>query len=103
VKAQIVLFAAVAILLAYAIAYRVSAHRDATRFRNADVFVHIRYFPHDWECRLFYPAAYVEGLIIQAYPYPFLPHPSWWELRQVLLLEGPEYRATFPRDGLRRA
>jgi hypothetical protein len=46
---------------------------------------------------LFYPAAYVEGLIIHAYPYPFLPHPWWWELPQVLLLEGPEYRATFPR------
>ena len=51
----------------------------------------------------FYPAAYIESLLIRTYPRPFLPHPSWSEYSQVLLLEAGDFRATFPRDAFHKA
>ena len=101
-KRRVVIATLIILGAGYMLAYRFLPKRDAGRFRNADVFVHVRYFSHDWECRIFYPAGWVESLIIRAYPYPFLPHPSWSELPQVLLLEGPEYRNTFPRHAFRK-
>jgi hypothetical protein len=88
-------------LAIYVAAYRVLPWRDAGLFRNAGVFVHTRDFGRDWQGRVFYPAAYCESLLIRAYPQPWLPHPSWSEHRQVLLLKGYDWRATFPRDAFR--
>jgi hypothetical protein len=92
---------AVVLLFGYIIAYRFLPWRDASRFRNAEVFVHTRDFRYDWEARLFYPAAWVEWLLIQTYPQPWLPHPSWSTYPQVLLLESEKFSATFPRDAFR--
>jgi hypothetical protein len=90
------------LLISYIIAYRFLPFRDATRFRNAEVFVHFRDFHYEWEARLFYPAACVEWLLIRAYPRPWLPHPSWTDYPQVLLLQGYEWRTTFPSDVFRK-
>jgi hypothetical protein len=92
----------VILLISYIIAYRFLPWRDCGRFRNAEVFVHTRDFRYEWEARLFYPAAYVEWLLIRAYPRPWLPHPSWSAYPQALLLEADEWRATFPRDAFRK-
>jgi hypothetical protein len=94
----IIAIAAIVLLLSYIAAYRFLPWRHASRFRNAEVFVHTRDFPYEWEERLFYPAAFVEWLFIRAHPQPWLPHPSWAEYPEVLLLEGEDFRATFPRD-----
>jgi len=92
-----------ALLLAtYIVAYRFLPWRDAGRFRNAEVFVHTRAFRYDWEAQIFYPAAYVEWLLIRAHPQPWLPHPSWSDYPQVLLLEGHQFRATLPRHAFRK-
>ena len=93
--------AAILLVASYVVAYRFLPFRDATRFRNAEVFVHVRDFQHEWQGRLFYPAAYAEWLLIRAYPRPWLPHPSWSEYPQVLLLEAGDRRWTFPRDAFR--
>ena len=93
---------ALTLLTSYTIAYRFLPWRRADRFRNAEVFVHTREFPHEWEVRLFYPAAFVEWLLIRAHPQPWLPHPSWSTYPQVLLLEAEDFRATFPRDAFRQ-
>jgi hypothetical protein len=101
-KRWIIPVLAIAILASYAVAYRFVAFRDATRFRNAEVFVHTRAFQHDWQAELFYPAAYIEWLLIRAHPQPWLPHPSWATYPQVLLLESQNFRATFPRNAFRK-
>src|SRR5207302_10844507 len=93
---------AIAILASYAVAYRFVAFRDAARFRNAEVFVHTRAFQHDWQAEVFYPAAYIEWLLIRAHPQPWLPHPSWATYPQVLLLEAGDFRIIFPRDAFRK-
>lgn len=94
---------AVLLVVSYAAAYRLlPVRREASRFRNAEVFVHTREFRHESEARLFYPAAWVEWLLIRAHPQPWLPHPSWATYPQVLLLEGQDYRATFPSHAFRK-
>jgi hypothetical protein len=93
---------AILVLATYIVAYRFLPYRDCSRFRHAEVFVHVRDFKYEWEGRLFYPAAFVEWLLISAYPRPFLPHPSWASYPQVLLLEARDYRATFPRGAFRK-
>ena len=98
----VIAIAAIALLVIYVTAYRFLAWRDASRFRNAEVFVHTREFRYGWEARLFYPAAYVEWRLILAHPQPWLPHPSWASYPQVLLLEAEDFRATFPRDAFRK-
>ena len=52
---------ALTLLTSYTIAYRFLPWRRADRFRK---------FPHEWEARLFYPAAFVEWLLIRAHPQP---------------------------------
>ena len=94
---------AVIVVASYALAYRFVPQRDASRFRNAEVFVHVRDFSQPWQARVFYPAAFVEWLLIRTYPKPFLPHPSWSSYPQVLLLEGGDYRATFPPHAFHKA
>jgi hypothetical protein len=90
------------IFIGYIVAYRFLPWRDASRFRNAELFVHTRGFRYEWEARLFYPAAYVERVLIRTYPRPWLPHPSSSIYRQVLLLEAENFRATFPGDAFRQ-
>jgi hypothetical protein len=102
-KRWLILAGAMLLLASYAICYRYLPFRDASRFRHAEVFVHVREFRHEWQGRLFYPAAYIESLLIRTYPRPFLPHPSWSEYPQVLLLEAGDFRATFPRDAFHKA
>ena len=101
-KRRIIVFAAVLLAICYGAAYRFLPWRDASRFRNAEVFVHVRDFRYEWEARLFYPAAYIEWLLIRVHPQPWLPHPSWATYPQVLLLEAQDYRAIFPRDAFRK-
>ena len=101
-KRRIIVFAAVLLAICYGAAYRFLPWREASRFRNAEMFVHVRDFRYEWEARLFYPAAYIEWLLIRAYPAPWLPHPSWAAYPQVLLLEAQDFRATFPRNAFRR-
>jgi hypothetical protein len=93
---------AIILLVGYIIAYRFLPWCDAGRFRNAELFVHTRDFHYAWEARFFYPAAYIEWLLIRAHPQPWLPHPSWATYPQVLLLEAQDYRATFPRNAFRK-
>ena len=88
--------------ISYIASYRLLPWRRAERFRNAEVFVHIREFPHEWEARLFYPAGYAEWMFIRAYPRPWLPHPSWASYPQVLLMEAGDFRIIFPRDAFRK-
>ena len=92
-----VISGAIILLFGYITGYRFLPWRDAGRFRNAELFVHTRDFHYAWEARFFYPAAYIEWLLIRAHPQPWLPHPSWATYPQVLLLEAQDYRATFPR------
>ena len=101
-KRWVMAVAAIMLLVIYFAAYRFLPWRDVSRFRNAELFVHTREFPHEWEARLFYPAAYVERRLIRIHPQPWLPHPSWASYPQVLLLEAEDFRATFPRDAFRR-
>jgi hypothetical protein len=101
-KRWLVVVAAALLIASYIIAYRFMPWRHASRFRNAEVFVHTRDFGHEWQARLFYPAAYVEWLLIRAHPQPWLPAPSWASYPQVLLLEGGDFRATFPREAIRK-
>ena len=82
---------ALILLVGYIIAYRFVPWRDAGRFRNAELFVHTRDFHYAWEARVFYPAAYIEWLLIRAHPQLWLPHPSWATYPQVLLLEAQDY------------
>ena len=98
----VIAIAAIVLLVIYIAAYRFLPWRDASRFRNAEVFVHTRDFRYEWEARLFYPAAYVEWQLIRVHPQPWLPHPSWASYPQVLLLEAEDFRATFPRDAFRK-
>jgi hypothetical protein len=93
---------ALILLVGYIIAYRFVPWRDAGRFRNAELFVHTRDFHYPWEARVFYPAGYIEWLLIRAHPQFWLPHPSWATYPQVLLLEAQDYRATFPCDAFRK-
>ena len=98
----IIAIAAIVLLFSYIAAYRFLPWRDASRFRNAEVFVHTRDFKYEWEAGLFYPAAYVEWLFIRAHPQPWLPHPSWASYPQVLLLEAGDVRIVFPHDAFRK-
>ena len=100
-KRALIFSTAALLLVSYIVGYRFLPWRDAGRFRNAELFVHTRDFRYEWEARLFYPAAYVEWLLIRAYPRPWLPHPSWSTYPQVLLLEGGEWRAIFPHGAFR--
>jgi len=98
-------FIAIALILlvvSYTAAYRFLPWRDASRYRNAEVFVHTRDFRYVWEVRLFYPAAYIEWQLIRTHPQPWLPHPSWATYPQVLLLEAGDFRIIFPRDAFRK-
>jgi hypothetical protein len=97
------ILAAILLIASYAITYRALPYRNASRFRHAEVFVHVRDFHYEWQARLFYPAGYIEWLLIRIYPRPFLPHPSWSQYPQVLLLEAEDFRATFPRDAFHKA
>ena len=101
-KRWMIAIAASILLLSYIAAYRFLPWRDASRFRNAEVFVHTIDFRYEWQARLFYPAAYVEWRMILVHPQPWLPHPSWASYPQVLLLEGQDFRAIFPRDAFRK-
>jgi len=102
-KRWLIAVAAMLLIVTYIAGYRFLPWRDASRFRNAEVFVHTRDFRYEWETRLFYPAAYFEWLLIRAHPQPWLPHPSWASYPQVLLLEAQDFRRTFPRDAFRKA
>jgi hypothetical protein len=93
---------ALVVVGSYIVGYRFLPWGRADRFRNAEVLVHTREFSHEWEARLFYPAAYVEWLLIRGHPQPWLPHPSWSAYPQVLLLEGDDWKATFPRNAFRK-
>jgi hypothetical protein len=100
-KRWLILVLAMLLVVTYLAGYIFLACRDASRFRHAGVFVHTRDFRYESEARLFYPAAYVEWLLIRAHPKPWLPHPSWASYPQVLLLEAQDFRTTFPHDAFR--
>jgi hypothetical protein len=59
------ILAAILLIASYAITYRALPYRNASRFRHAEVFVHVRDFHHEWQARLFYPAAYIEWLLVR--------------------------------------
>lgn len=100
-RRRVIAIAAIVLLVVYIAAYRFLPWRDASRFRNAELFVHTRDFRYEWEARLFYPAAYVEWQLIRLYPQPWLPHPSWASYPQVLLVEAGDHRWIFPCHAFR--
>jgi hypothetical protein len=102
VRRWLIAIAAILVVGGYVVTYRFLPWRNASRFRNAEVFVHTRDFRHEWEVRLFYPAAYIEWQLIRAHPQPWLPHPSWASYPQALLLEAGDFRIIFPRDAFRK-
>ena len=94
-----IIIATVALLsLLYIAAYIYLPDRDSSRWRNAEVFVHTRIFKHDWQVTLFYPAAYIESLLIRAYPTQFCHPSSWADYPQALLIQADMNNSLFPHD-----
>jgi hypothetical protein len=82
----------VAILIAiYGALYVAAVERDSGRARGAGGFFHYRTTTSDWEACVFIPAAFVESWLIRILPKSFLPHPSWADVPQLLILRSPDH------------
>ena len=76
-------------LAVYGVLYVRLAARSSGRARSAGGFFHYRQVAADWQAYLFIPAVFVESWCIRINPKAFLPHPSWAELPQRLILQSP--------------
>ena len=75
-----------AALTFYAVLYVWMAARDYGGGRQE--FYHFRNVKGPALMYFFAPAAFIESRLIWIIPEPFLPHPSWVENPQVLILRG---------------
>lgn len=94
-RTRVVLILAALAVVAYVGAYVLLATRDSGRARGAGEYFHYRDFPHAWEVYVFAPAAFVEAMLIQINPRPFLSNPSWADTPQRLGIRTPGNETQF--------
>ena len=96
IRRKLLIVAGVIIVLAlYGVLYVHTLGRSSSRARGAGGFFHYREAAADWQAYAFIPAAYIESWLIRIDTKRFLPHPSWAELPQLLILQSPTHNFEF--------
>ncbi len=88
---QIIPAIVAAALALYGALYVSMVERDSDYARRAGGYFHYRFIRSDWQAVAFFPAASVESWLIRLAPKPFLPHPSWADEPQLLILRSQDH------------
>ena len=80
-----IIITAMAVLAVYIGYYIMIPFRDHDYGHHSGEYYHFRYVSHLWEYYLFMPAAFIESRLIWVWPRPFVGHPSWTAVPQVLI------------------
>jgi len=95
-RSALALLISTGILIAlYLASYYLVTERDSSRARGVGMYFHYRFLKHDLLATIFLPAAWLESEIIQIYPQPFLPDPSWAAEPQALIFQSPHQNIHF--------